>query len=101
MRTRAALHSLLVSAISSGKVYYQPPETLKMEYPCIRYTKKAPNVKNADNAKYSIINQYEITIISKTPDDPSIDAILAMPMSRFDRHYISDGLNHDVISLFY
>ena len=39
MRSRLELQTLLEDLLESTNVYYQPPENLKMEYPCIRYYK--------------------------------------------------------------
>ena len=35
--SRLELHALLVELLGSTNVYYEPPETLKMSYPAIRY----------------------------------------------------------------
>lgn len=101
MATRLQLHNKLVELFDSNHVYYQPPENLKMEYPCIRYSKNDIDTLRADNKAYRFMNQYQIIVIDKHPDNDVINKILSLPMAEYNRHYISDGLNHDVIILYY
>ena len=100
-KTRLTLQSTLEGLLGSRNVYYQPPETLKMEYPCIRYSKSNITSRHADNIKYVNKNRYEIMIIDKHPDNAVIEKILELPLSSYDRHYTADNLNHDVIRLYY
>ena len=101
MRSREPLHAKFKELLSSENIYYQAPESQKMEYPCIRYSVNEIKSKKADNINYTNTKGYTVIVISKKPDNPVIDKILEMPMSSFDRHYVSDNLNHDVIKLFY
>lgn len=97
MRTRLDLQSKLVELLGSNHVYYQPPESLKMEYPCIRYSKSVITNKPADNVKYLSNDSYQIIVIDKRPDNAVIKKILDLPYASYDRHYVSNNLNHDVI----
>jgi len=100
MNTQPKLQSKLVELLGSNHVYYQAPESLKMEYPCIRYSKSRPDVKHANNIKYVNKECYEIIVIAKRPDNDVIQKILDLPYTSFDRHYVSNNLNHDVITLY-
>ena len=101
MNNRVELHNILVELLGNNHVYYQPPENLKMEYPCIRYSKSNITSRHADNIKYVNKNRYEIMVIDKYPDNAVIEKILELPLSSYDRHYTADNLNHDVIRLYY
>lgn len=101
MASRLELQTKLEGLLGSRNVYYQPPENLKMEYPAIRYSKSKISSNHANNAKYSKFTRYEIIVIDKRPDNEVIQKILELQYSSFDRHYKSDNLNHDVISLYY
>ena len=101
MSKRLELHNKLVELFGNNHVYYQPPENLKMEYPCIRYSKSDITSRHADNINYVNKTSYEIVIIDKHPDNVVIEKILGLPLSSYDRHYISDNLNHDVIRIYY
>ncbi len=102
MKSRTKLQTKLVELLGSSNVYYQAPESVKMEYPCIRYSLNDIDSKKADNMNYTNTKGYSLVVISKKPDEPVIMKILeTFPMSSFDRHYVSDNLNHDVIKLFF
>lgn len=99
---RLELHQKLIDLFGNSRVYYQPPENLKMEYPCIKYSKLRVDHKHADNINYNFRNGYQIIIIDKLPDNPIIDKILlGLPLTKYDRHYVYDNLNHDVINIYY
>lgn len=101
MGTRLELQSKLEELLGSRQVYYQPPESVKMEYPAIVYSKSNIRTTNANDAKYSKINRYDITVISKKPEDPVLDKLLGLQYCSYDRHYESDNLNHDTFSLYF
>nr|DAO53484.1 MAG TPA: tail completion protein [Caudoviricetes sp.] len=72
-----------------------------MSYPAIKYSKSKIDTRKANNSTYSKLTRYEITVISKTPDHPVIDKLLELPYCSYDRPYKADGLNHDVLTLYY
>ena len=95
------MQSKLEELLGSKNVYYQPPESVKMEYPAIKYSVDDIDKKSANDAAYIITKRYELTVISKRPDDPVIDKLLQLPMCSFERHYVSNNLNHYVFTLYY
>lgn len=101
MHTRNDLQLLLETFLNSRNVYFQPPENLKMNYPCIRYSISDITDFYADGLKYNSVNVYDIVVIDKMPNNPVIKKILELPYSSFDRHYVSEELNHDIIKLYY
>lgn len=101
MSRRLELQTKLEELLGSRNVYYQPPESLKMEYPCIRYSKSNIRVNHADDMKYSKFNRYEIIVIDKRPDNEVVDNILNLPYVSYDRHYTSNNLHHDVLTIYY
>ena len=101
MASRLQLQSKLEELLDNKNVYYQPPESLKMEYPAIRYSKSKIESRHADDMKYSNFTRYEIIVIDRRPDHDVIQKILSLPHSSYDRHYTSDNLNHDIITLYF
>lgn len=99
-KTRSELHELLKEVLGSDNVYFQPPENIKMKYPCIRYSRNPSNVLYADNAPYRIKYGYEIILIDKNPDTEIFYKLCHLPMCRHERHYNADGLNHDVFYIY-
>ena len=100
MHTREELQSKLEELLGVKHVYYQPPDNLKMDYPAIRYSKVDITHSYANNIKYRTHNVYDIIVIDKKPDNKVINKILELPYSELDRHYVADGLNHDIIKLY-
>lgn len=101
MASREELHEKLVAILGSRNVYFQPPETLKMSYPAIRYARVPMKNNFADNVVYKQSQQYEITLIDYDPESVFLGPLSKMPTCRHDRHYQSDNLNHDVFTIYY
>lgn len=101
MGTRLELQSKLEGLLKSGNVYYQPPETLKIDYPAIIYSKSKIDKDYANNAAYRLKTRYELIVIDKRPDNPVIQKLLALPYCSYDRQYKADNLNHDSLTLYY
>lgn len=101
MESRLELQALLEGLLGSRNVYFQPPESLKMQYPAIVYSRN--DIKNgfADDAVYMRSCAYTVTVIDKDPDSGIVERVLALPMCRFNRNFKSDNLNHDVFTLYY
>lgn len=102
MASRGALHDELVAVFGSRYVYYQPPESVKLHYPCIVYNKESTNTKRANDGIYALTNGYTVTVIGKDPDSDMYERLLRHFLHcRFDRRYVADGLYHDVLTLYY
>ena len=102
MGTRLELHERLTDILGSSSVYFQPPENLKMRYPCIVYSRSNGDTDFADNAPYRFTRRYQITVIDKDPDTEIPDTIAkTFPMCVYDRSFTSDNLNHYVLNLYY
>ena len=101
MGSRTSLQTLLEGILSSQHVYFQPPESVKLEYPCIVYGRNTVNKTFADNSAYSHKICYTVTLIDRNPDSSFLGKLIALPLCKFDRHYKKDNLNHDAFSLYY
>lgn len=101
MADRVELQSLLEKSLGSKNVYYQSPESVKMQYDAIRYSKKNIRSTYANDFKYGMRDCYELIVISRLPDNPVIKKLLALPYCSYDRHYVADNLNHDVLTIYY
>lgn len=101
MTNQEKLQAKLEELLGNRNVYFQSPEKNKMEYPAIRYSLIKIESNYANDAKYSNFNRYEIIVIDRLPNNEVIQKILQLPYSSFDRHYVSDNMNHDVIILYF
>lgn len=83
-------------------VYYQPPESIKINYPCIIYNWSNDRDIHADDETYIHSRVYEVTIIDANPDS-EIPAKFKKTFryARLNRNYPADGLHHFVYTLYY
>ena len=101
MDRRLELHSKLCDLLGSSHVYFQPPETVKIVYPCIIYNLDYINVRHADDKGYLGRDRYLITIVSKNPDYSIVRELAMWPLCSFNRFYTIDNLNHWIYELYY
>ena len=101
MSTRLELHKLLCEILGSEHVYFQPPETIRMQYPAIVYSRDDIENEPANNKPYIQSTAYNVIAIDADPDSEIVDRISKLPMCIFDRHYAADNLNHDSFTLYF
>lgn len=101
MGTRLELQTLLETELGSRNVYFQPPPTLTMQYPCIVYNLDDMDTKFADNYPYAIERRYSLTVIDKDPDSTIPDKIVLLQKCQFDRHFVSENLNHNIFIIYF
>lgn len=101
MGQRLELQSLFELLIENENVYFQPPATTSMKYPCIVYERDDIAVKFADNLPHIFTKRYQVTVIDRNPDSLIPDKIAVLPMCLFSRHFVVNNLNHDVFTLYF
>lgn len=101
MGTRLELQDKLKEALGSDQVFFQPPKSVQMKYPCIVYERNNADTEFADNASYIYRKRYTITVIDKNPDSAIPDSVAKFPYCIEDRWFSSDNLNHWVFNLYY
>ena len=80
---------------SRARVYFQPPETERIEYPCIIYSLSDISTVHADNRMYQGNNVYQLILVDENPDSRFVALLLtAFEGIKFDRFYTADSLNH-------
>lgn len=97
---RLKLHEILCDTLGSRNVYFQPPESVKMKYPAIRYSRSGIDITYADNSNYRQDVSYMITVIDRDPDSDVVERVSQIPHISHDRSYVADNLNHDVFTLY-
>lgn len=89
-------------ALGINNVYFQPPKTTKMRYPCIVYKLDSFDKRNADDKMYIGTCRYLLTYITEDPDDEMIFILLKhFRMISWANHFTSDNLNHYNFNLYY
>lgn len=102
MDRRLELHEKFCEILGSRNVYFQPPETVKLKYPCIVYSLSNIDVKHADDKIYTHRNRYMVMVVCKSPDDKTHENLMyEFPYCSFDRAYTADNMNHRVLTLYY
>lgn len=101
MASRLQLQTELEELLGSRNVYYQPPASVRMEYPAIVYSRDNIENVHADNDVYMQKHFYKVTVIDEDPDSEIVEKASKLPACCFDRHYTADNLNHDVFTLYY
>lgn len=108
MEQRIKLHDALVQILQSENigtvdddhVYFQPSANIKMQYPCIVYSRDAKSEVFANNLLYIGKVRYSIKVIDRNPDSKIPNKVAKMPYTSFNTHYVVDNLNHDVYSTY-
>lgn len=101
MNNRLELHEKLCGILGSRNVYYQPPESVKMKYPAIVYSRSNISNRHANDSVYMQSPAYEVMVIDKNPDSEIVNRLSKLPYCSFNRHYEHDNLNHDVFTLYF
>lgn len=103
MGSRLNLDNKLREILGSTNVYYQPPESVKISYPCIIYDLADIPTENADNGLYIINHRYTVTLIHRDPDNELKDLILLklQPYCTLNKIYTADNLHHYVYDVYY
>ena len=101
MGNRPDLQTLLEKLLGSRNAYFQPPESIRMNYPAIVYSLETIDKLHADDSAYKLYTAYSVTLIDKDPDTKFLAPILSLPYCSFDRFYRADNLNHWVFTLYH
>lgn len=101
-RPRSQLSEILNKLIGTPKrVYFQPPATIKMAYPCIVYKLNDLDAEFADNSPYALTKKYVVMLVTKDPDPDLLLEIGQLPMCTMNRAYSVDNLYHYVFDLYF
>lgn len=87
--------------VDSQNVYFQPPESQKLIYPCIVYKLDDVDTKYANDKPYTIKKKYKITVIDRDPESTTSDNVLRLQLTAFARAYSKSNLNYFVYNLYY
>lgn len=101
-RTIDELQEILSNVPGVKKAYYQPPESVKLVYPCIIYSMNGIRSNHADDIIYKSKKRYSVIVIDKDSESTIGDYIMEnVPYVGFDRMYTSDNLYHYTYTLFF
>lgn len=98
-KSRKQLQKMLAEQLDTTNVYFQPPESLKMEYPAIVYKLSDIDNKMANNSVYKQNKAYDITVIDNDPDSKLVEKMSML--ATFITQFTLDNLYHTVFRLYY
>jgi len=102
MGSRLELHEELVEVLGSRNVYFQPPESVKLQYPCIVYRQGSGKAFRANDRLYNHVKSYELTYVTTDPDtDVPFKLLSKFQLIDFNRFYVADNLNHYSLTLYF
>lgn len=84
-----------------NNVYFKPPTSEKILYPCIIYKRDDVATKYANDLPYNHKVRYMVTIIDEDPDSEIPMKVASLPLSRFSRAFTTENLYHDVYSVYF
>jgi len=100
-RTRVELDKILRTTLGSNNVYFDPPESFKLKYPCIVYSLGGHNEVFADDSKYYKLKRYTLIYITRDADDQMVDKLDDLKYCRLNRPYTADGLFHYAFEIYF
>ena len=96
------LRQILQDELGYVNIYFQPPDQTKIKYDCIIYRRANYDTWNANDRKYHIHDQYDVTFISRDVETPVPRKILEhFQMIRPGRQMVTDNLYHFQFTLYY
>lgn len=101
MDRRLELHSMLVVLLESENVYFQPPPSKEIVYPCIVYERDANDTTFADDKPYRIKRRYEAIVIDRDPDTTIPDKLARLSLCKMGKPYTADNLYHYPFTIYY
>ena len=101
MGSRVELHEMLKSILGTNSVYFQPPSSIKMNFPCIVYERVNINTQYADNDPYQHYLVYQVTYIDKNPDSDIPMKLADVHQCAFERVYKANEMYHNVFRITY
>lgn len=101
MSDRLYLQAKFEEILGSRNVYFQPPASVSMRYPAIRYELGGFQNKSANNSNaYMSSTGYECVLITKEPDVEYLERIFKIPYCKFGRYYRADNLHHYTFTIY-
>ena len=101
----------LSQAIAAGKVSLEDWNSVvnagmggQLFQDCLLYTSYSLDDIDktyANDGVYLSNRKYSVTVIDKDPDTSLVQKVTNLPMSRFDRHFKKDNLNHYIFNVYF
>lgn len=96
------LREIQITALGYQHTYFEPPESVRMQYDAVVYNRSTLNVRRADNKTYHARDAYEVTVISRDPET-EVPKLLQEHFERCNpgRFFVRDNLHHFPFTIIY
>ena len=102
MASRLELQTEFEELMGNSNVYFNPPASFKMSYPCIRYKGSGKDLKRANNKIYGMVDRYEGVVIDYNPDSEMPNTLLNhFQLCSIGSPYVADNLIHFPFTIYY
>lgn len=98
---RTILQKKLEDFLETKNVYFQPPESFKLKYPCVIYNLASTFPRFANNELYFDKDQYRLEIIDRNPDSALFQKMKRFRYARFERPFVANNLHHWVFNIYF
>ena len=98
---RSDFYQLLLDKLGEINIYFQPPPSVKLVYPCLICELDRITSRYADDTPYTQMSGYTLTLITrKLGGNGIVEKLLELKHCSFDRFFTSDNLNHYVFTIY-
>lgn len=98
-RPRVELQELLKEYCDT--VYFQPPSSIRINYPCIVYNRSTDYINRANNSLYMKEKLYRVTVMDKNPDSDIADKLQELPWAVIISRDVIDNIYQTTLNIYY
>lgn len=98
-RPRVELQELLKEYCDT--VYFQPPSSIRINYPCIVYNRSTDYINRANNSLYMKEKLYRVTVMDKNPDSDIADRLQELPWAVIISRDVIDNIYQTTLNIYY
>ena len=98
----AELRAIQNEILGYQHTYFEPPESVRMQYDAVVYNRTGFNVRRADDKSYNVRDSYQVMVISRDPETP-LPAAIQWHFARCTpgKFYVKDNLHHFPFTIIY
>lgn len=98
-RPRVELQELLKEYCDT--VYFQPPSSIRINYPCIVYNRSTDYINRANDKLYMQEKMYRVTVMDKNPDSDIADRLQELPWAVIISRDVIDNIYQTTLNIYY
>lgn len=98
-RPRVELQELLKEYCDT--VYFQPPSSIRINYPCIVYNRSTDYLNRANDGIYMKEKLYRVTVMDKNPDSDIADRLQELPWAVIISRDVIDNIYQTTLNIYY